>query len=63
MKIKLTELIKSGDISPFQWGDSDKDFIKIFPEWENKIMECKNANCPFIEIDSVEFYFENDFYM
>lgn len=62
MKIKLTELIKSGDISPFKWGDSDEDFLNIFPEWKNRIMECKKAKSPFIEIDSVEFYFENDFY-
>ena len=62
MKIKLTELIKTGDISPFKWGDSEKDFLKIFPEWKSRITESKNAECPFIEIDSVEFYFDKDFY-
>lgn len=62
MKIQLTELIKTGNISPFKWGDSENDFLKNYPDWKNRITESKNAECPFIEIDSIEFYFDKDFY-
>lgn len=62
MKISLTEIIKTGDISPFKWGDSENDFLRVFLEWETKITESKNVLCPFIEIDFVEFYFKDEFY-
>ena len=62
MKIQLTELIKTGNISPFKWGDSENDFLKIFPDWKNEFTDSKNAQCSFIEIDSVEFYFDKDYY-
>jgi hypothetical protein len=60
MKINLTDFINTSKISPFNWGDNSKDLIMIFPEWQIRIDELKEAKCPFIEIDSVEFYFEDD---
>jgi len=62
MKISLTELIKTGNINPFNWGDCESDFLKVFPEWETLFQDSKNAGCPFIEIDSIEFYFDEDYY-
>jgi len=62
MKINLTDLIKTGDISPFKWGDSEDDILRAFPEWQNRIKELKNSQCPYLELDSIELYFEKDFY-
>jgi hypothetical protein len=59
-KIELIELVVSTKISPFNWGDNSEDLIKIFPKWKIRINELREAKCPFIEIDSVEFYFEDD---
>ncbi len=62
MKINLTEIIKNRNITPFKWGDSDKDLLKIFPEWKKEIEDSRNSKYPYIEIDSVEFYFDKDYY-
>ncbi|WP_010182844.1 hypothetical protein [Aquimarina agarilytica] len=62
MKISLTEIIKTGNIYPFKWGDSEIDFLRIFPEWKRLFKESKDFGCPFISIDSVEFYFDQDCY-
>ncbi|MBA6156509.1 hypothetical protein H3Z83_08295 [Tenacibaculum sp. S7007] len=62
MKIDILNIIKTGDISPFKWGDSESDILKIFPEWKETIAELKKAKFPYIEIDSVEFYFDTNYY-
>ncbi len=62
MKIQLLDIIKTGDIYPFRWNDSEKDILEIFPEWKLIINKSKEAKCPFILVDSVEFYFEKDHY-
>ncbi len=63
MKVDLLNAIKTGDISPFKWGDSESDFLKIFPEWKEPIAELKKTKYPYIEIDSVEFYFDTNYYI
>lgn len=62
MKISIIKLIKTGNIHPFNWGDSEADFLKVFPEWKELFQKSKNAGFPFITIDSVEFYFETNYY-
>jgi len=60
MKLLLTDIVRTGNISPFKWGDSRDDILKIFPEWEKTFESHKNYCYPFFEIDSIEFYFDED---
>src|SRR5690554_1757508 len=62
MKIDILHIIKSGDIVPFKWGDSESEIVMIFPEWQETITQLKKAKFPYIEIDSIEFYFDIDYY-
>lgn len=61
-KIQIIEIIRTGSIYPFKWGNSSEDLIKIFPNWKFRIDQLKESKCPYIEIDGIEFYFEKDFY-
>jgi hypothetical protein len=62
MKLDLIEIIRIGEIIPLFWGCSVKEIIELFPESELIINDLKDREYPFIILDDVEFYFEEDGY-
>ena len=62
MKLDLIEIIRTGNIAPFTWCCSSKEIIEILPESEVVIKDLREREYPFIEIDGVEFYFEEEDY-
>ena len=60
MKINITDWIESGNIYPLNWGDSEADFIRYFPDSKKEIEGLKQRKYPLIILDFVEFYFDKD---
>jgi hypothetical protein len=60
MKIHLNRWLKTGDISPLKWGDSKNDILNVIPEWKTYFDESNKSKCPYLVVDNIEFYFEED---
>lgn len=63
MKFDITNWIETGSIAPLQWGDSGNEIIKLFPKSSKIIKQAKQIGCPFISLDFVELYFDDDYFL
>ncbi len=61
MKFNITEWIINGDISPLKWGDTSKEIEELFHNSNKEINDLRQRNYPYIILDFVEFYFEDDY--
>lgn len=52
--------MNNGNISPFNWGYSENEILKIIPDWKVYFDNSRELNYPYLTIDNVEFYFEKD---
>ncbi len=62
MKFKITDWILTGNIFPLKWGDTSLEIEEVFDNSNKVIEDLKNSSYPYIELDFVEFYFNNDNY-
>ncbi len=60
MKLKITDWIENGNISPLKWGDSFSQIEIFFKNSSKDIFSLKQRNYPIIFLDFVEFYFNDD---
>lgn len=59
-KFKITDSVKYQSISPLKWGDSVNELITVFKNSEKALDYSIKTKTPFIILDFVEFYFEDD---
>jgi hypothetical protein len=55
-------MIKEGDISPLWLGMNGDDIARVLPGSIHVIRKYREAQCPFLDFDGIEFYFDEDFY-
>ena len=60
MKIHLTDWFRTGLPSPFQWGATRPDFLRLWPNIHAELDGQAAAGCPYLTLDGVEFYFQSD---
>jgi hypothetical protein len=60
MKLEITDWIKNGNIFPLKWGDSSIQIEENFKDSVIEIELLRQRNYPFIILDFVEFYFDDD---
>ncbi|UOR06645.1 hypothetical protein MUN82_05980 [Hymenobacter aerilatus] len=63
MTISIERIIKEADISPLYWGMNEDAITQILPNSFQLIQEHRLENRPLLDVDNIEFYFENDFYI
>ena len=59
-KFKVTDWIKYQSIQPLKWGDSANELAMYFENAQLEIDNSIKTNTPYIVLDFVEFYFDDD---
>ena len=60
MPIEVVDWLRTGHISPLQWGDTAHDLIQLWPTAQEEVDYLQAAGYPFLVLDGVEFYFTTD---
>ncbi|WP_426492210.1 hypothetical protein [Hymenobacter sp. 102] len=63
MQISIERIIQEGDISPLKWGMSGEDIAQRLLHSYPLIQKYRQGNYPFLDLDGVELYFKEDFYL
>ena len=59
-RFKVTDWIKGQSIKPFCWGDSAENIIDNFKGARQEVLDSITTGTPYIVLDFVEFYFDDD---